>query len=174
MSTAANVKAGTAYAEKGVALRPLLQYHSGRWIPIRMNVMSRQTAIVVLVVFLGLSSQAAGQQVEKVGDFFRITTDHYVIETDVSLDFAWEMARHMEEIFREYSNQMKGFSGHTPAGFNVRVFQKRVDYAAHVGSQYRNTSGIYMPSRKLLAAYMEDQPPNEVLATLYHEGFHQF
>jgi len=127
-----------------------------------------------MIATLVLWTQADGQRVEKVGDFFRITTEHYVIETDVSLDFAWEMARHMESIFAEYSNQMKGFSGYTPAGFNVRVFQKRADYAAQVGSQYRNTSGIFMPSRKLLAAYMEDQPPNEVLATLYHEGFHQF
>ena len=99
---------------------------------------------------------------------------HYRIATDVSLEKAQEIAKHMESIYREYSVRLSAFGGRVSTRYEIRVYRDRDSYLQDVGEKFRNSGGVYMSRRRMLATYKGRKPWGRVFAILYHEGFHQF
>src|SRR6185437_8222678 len=58
--------------------------------------------------------------------------------------------------------------------FEVYIFQKRADYVRFTEDRFPNTGGVFIPRRKLLAAFLENQGRDGLRRTLQHEAFHQF
>lgn len=104
---------------------------------------------------------------------FRCETRHYMVETDTSPQFAEVVGRHMEEIFKEYSRRFKDY-GRLTTRFDVAVFRTQQGYADRVPPLVQGSTGVFVSAQSLLAAHCENRTPEEVLRTLYHEGFHQF
>lgn len=127
-----------------------------------------QAALLVLVAVALSAGAVRGRP-----DMFHYKTAHYSIETDISLRFARLVGNHMEEIYREYSRRFQSY-GHMTQQFDVAVFRFEKDYLEAVPSRVKGSTGVFVPSKSLLAAHAEDRAAEEVLRTLYHEGFHQF
>ncbi len=103
---------------------------------------------------------------------------HYDIETDINPAFARVVGAHMEEIFQTFSSlfdpsKHKEYS-EIKDRFKVVVFARQADYAREVPASVRGSIGVFIAGRDLLAASAEGRTPENVLRTLYHEGFHQF
>jgi hypothetical protein len=125
-------------------------------------------AIAAALVVASLSQAAVARP-----DMFRWSTRHYSVETDVSAGFAKVIGDHMEEIFREYSRRFQQY-GEMTARFDIVVFQHERDYLDVVPKDARGSTGVFISNKRLLAAHTERRTAEDVLRTLYHEGFHQF
>lgn len=104
---------------------------------------------------------------------FRYESTHYTVETDTSPRFAEVVGRHMEAILRRYASQFGGYDRITEH-FDVAVFRSEGGYLAQVPDTVRGSTGVFVSSQRLLAAHCQNRTPEEVLRTLYHEGFHEF
>ena len=56
----------------------------------------------------------------------------------------------------------------------VFLFARQADYLHFTNDRLRNTGGVYIPKRNLLAAFLEGQGRDGLRRTLQHEAFHQF
>jgi len=121
---------------------------------------------------LVLTSTTAWARADRAG-MFRHETEHYVVETDTTPQFAEVVGRHMEEIFKEYSRRFTDY-GKLTERFHVVVSLTQQAYARRVPPQVRGSTGVFVSAERLLAAHCQNRTPEEVLRTLYHEGFHQF
>jgi len=101
-------------------------------------------------------------------------SEHYTIETDLGQKAAAGIAKNMEAIRAEYIRRLSWLKGTLPGKFRVVVYKTREDYLDALGAEFQNTGGVYIPNRKMLASFLGDREPSDVLHTLYHEGFHQF
>jgi len=135
------------------------------------RVMAARLALSVLgsllVIPAGAPVSAAGAGV------FRYESNHYTVETDTSPRFAEVVGRHLEQILNEYSLRFPDY-GKVSQHFNVEVFRTEEEYLARVPDNVRGSTGIFVSSQSLLAAHCQNRTAEEVLRTLYHEGFHQF
>jgi len=104
---------------------------------------------------------------------FEYETKHYEVETDVSAEFARLVGAHMEEIHAEYARRFEDY-GRVRDRYKVAVYRSEGGYRDAVPSRVWGSTGVFMPSEELLAAHMGERTVEEVLRTLYHEGFHQF
>ncbi len=136
---------------------------------------SSKTLRTVLCAALGaallalLCTGAAGARPE----LFTEQTEHYSIETDVSPEFAHLVGAHMEEIFKEYSRRFGNY-GQMKLRFRVAVFDDEEEYWRVAPPQVKGSTGVFVAYDQLLAAHRHGRTTEEVLRTLYHEGFHQF
>lgn len=104
-----------------------------------------------------------------------VTTRHYRIHTDLDAAFSEELARRMDAMYEEYERRLVDFKRPATARpFEVYLFERRADYLRLVGGDLRNTGGVFIPDRNLLAAFVETQGRDELRRTLQHEAFHQF
>ncbi len=122
------------------------------------------------MVALASCAAAAGGQGAKI---YKESTEHYDVETTIGSHFAEVVGRHMEAIYREYSRRFEEY-GEADRKFNVAVFRNEEQYAAHVPAEVRGSTGVFVSRTRLLAAHADGRTGEEVLRTLYHEGFHQF
>jgi len=95
------------------------------------------------------------------------------VQTDISAAYAQLVGKHMEAILQQYSSRFRDY-GRVTARFNVIVYNHEADYLRAVPPQVRGSTGVFMAGRQLLAAHADKRTTEEVLRTLYHEGFHQF
>ncbi len=129
----------------------------------------RALAAATLILLLIALPAAAGRRDEP----FESRTRHYIVRTDISLRFTDIVSRHMEEIFKDYSRRFADF-GEATRRFEVFVFRREPEYWQHVPRQVKGSTGVFISAKKLLAAHADGRNTEEVLRTLYHEGFHQF
>jgi len=125
-------------------------------------------ALVLPAVFAGLGAA----RFDLPGGY-RCETEHYLVQTDVSQVFSEVVGRHMEAIYQEYSSRFAGY-GQAYKKFNVVVFRQESRYEECVPPDVRGSAGVFVSSKRLLAAHTEGRTREGVLRTLYHEGFHQF
>jgi hypothetical protein len=100
-------------------------------------------------------------------------SQYYTIHTDLDSEFAEELATRMDAMYQEYSRRLVDFGSET-AKSKVYLFEKKSDYLDFVGQENSNTGGMFMPSRNVLASYLEGQGRSALRCTLQHEAFHQF
>jgi hypothetical protein len=104
---------------------------------------------------------------------FRYETEHYSVETDTNEKFAEAVGRHMEAIYGEYASRFHDY-GKVAVHFNVAVYNTEAGYWNRVPVEVRGSTGVFISAQRLLAAHCDGRTGEEVLRTLYHEGFHQF
>lgn len=128
----------------------------------------RLSAALCAALALGVATRPAA-----AGGMYRHETEHYEVRTDLGPEFAELVGRHMEEMYTEYSRRFRDY-GESESEFNVRVFSSRPAYTRAIPPQANGSTGVFVSRGRLLAAHAENRTTEEVLRTLYHEGFHQF
>lgn len=116
--------------------------------------------------------------VARAGDVRTLETRHYRLHTDVADDLAQDLARRLDAMHDEYATRLARFapaaSSSDAPKFDCYVYERRRDYAKLTQDRMPNSGGIFMPSRRLLAAFLEEQGRDTLRRTLQHEAFHQF
>ncbi|HTL29425.1 MAG TPA: DUF1570 domain-containing protein, partial [Tepidisphaeraceae bacterium] len=79
-------------------------------------------------------------------------------------------------MFDEYARRLVDFSppGDGAYALQVNLYAKRSDYMTLTNNRFPNTGGVFMPTRNVLAAFLETQGRDGLRRTLQHEAFHQF
>lgn len=125
--------------------------------------------MIVLCLALPGSRTAVGY-----GRMATVRTEHYDVSTDLGAEFARLVGTHMENVLHEYRQRLPGFNCSLSERFHVRVFARRADYERAMPDSLSGSTGSFVSQMKLLATFKEDRTREDVLRTLYHEGFHQF
>jgi hypothetical protein len=101
---------------------------------------------------------------------------HYRIFTDLDPNLSQDLARRLDAMYETYADRLKGFNnGATEVPrFQVYLFRRQRDYLKLTGERMKNTGGIFMSGRNLLASFLEGQGRDALRRTLQHEAFHQF
>jgi hypothetical protein len=130
--------------------------------------------IVVLAILL-LAAQARAAKDSYQPDFPVYQSRYYRVHTDLDREFAGDLSRRMDAMYEEYQRRLAGFSASRSApAMEVYLFQRRADYLRFTGERWKNSGGVYMSGRNLLAAFLEGQGRDALRRTLQHEAFHQF
>jgi hypothetical protein len=125
----------------------------------------------LITIILALLSLAPA----RAGDMRQLQTKHYTIHTDLDAPLAEELGRGLEAMYDEYSRRLAAFSaeGSDPM-LVVYLFRQHEDYNTFTNNRASNTGGVFLPQRKMLAAYYEGQGRDALRRALQHEAFHQF
>jgi hypothetical protein len=127
--------------------------------------------VVALVVAFMRSANAATDP----AGFSVLRTRHYHIHTDLDRELAEDLARRMDGMYDEYKRRLANFEAEQQASpMHVYLFRRQQDYLRFTGERWRNSGGVYMSGRNLLAAFLEGQGRDALRRTLQHEAFHQF
>src|SRR5205085_299513 len=85
-----------------------------------------------------------------------------------------DLGRRMDEMYAEYERRLADYNIGGVPRLEVYLFARQEDYLQFTGDRLRNTGGVYIPRRNLLAAFLEGQGRDGLRRTLQHEAFHQF
>jgi predicted secreted protein len=122
-----------------------------------------------ILILVGLLTQQSHAQLRT------LDSRHYRIHTDLGTELAEELARRMDALHDEYSRRLVDFTpASAPPRFEVYIFERRNEYDELTGGNFPNTGGVFMPTRNVLAAFLEGQGRDGLRRTLQHEAFHQF
>ncbi|MCC6423495.1 MAG: DUF1570 domain-containing protein [Phycisphaerales bacterium] len=100
---------------------------------------------------------------------------HYLIHSALDKPLSLELASRLDAMYEEYDRRLAEFLQNQPRQkLEVYLFQNREDYQAFTGITHENSGGVFIPSRRLLAAYLNNQGRDALRRTLQHEAFHQF
>lgn len=100
---------------------------------------------------------------------------HYRIHSALDESLTTELSRRLDAMYEEYDRRLAEFLQNQPRQrLEVYLFQNRDDYQAFTGIVHENSGGVFIPSRHLLAAYLNEQGRDALRRTLQHEAFHQF
>jgi hypothetical protein len=106
---------------------------------------------------------------------FEKETEHYIVRTDVSQEFANDMARQAELIHKLYASR-ELFKDPIPSTwskkFPIIIFKDSAEYHETTGMP-QGVLGHYAPWLRQLFLFKRDDA-DATLRVLYHEGFHQF
>jgi hypothetical protein len=137
---------------------------------------------ILLTLLVLCASLAPAHSAHAVGDdsvgqrLPVLRSRHYRIHSDLDNELLRDLARRMDAMFDEYAKRLAGFGIDNSAASSMEayLFQHHEDYLQIVGPEVRNTWGVTMPGRNLLAAFLEGQGRDDLRKTLQHEAFHQF
>lgn len=105
----------------------------------------------------------------------RYQTRHYSLNTDVEPELARDLATRLDAMYDEYARRLNAFGQpQENKRYDVYVFKRRIDYMKFIDDRVPNSGGVFIPSRDILAAYLEGQGRDAMRRTLQHEAFHQF
>lgn len=131
--------------------------------------------LALLVIGLVAIPAHAAPEPEGPAGFAVLRTKYYRIHTDIDRDLAEDLARRMDAMFDEYQRRLSAFTREKSAPqLEVFLFRRQDDYLRFTGERWRNSGGVFMASRNLLAAFLEGQGRDALRRTLQHEAFHQF
>jgi tetratricopeptide (TPR) repeat protein len=106
---------------------------------------------------------------------FEKESEHYIVRTDVSQEFADEMSKQAELIHKLYASR-EVFRAPLPSGwtkkFPIVVFKDAAEYHQVTGMP-SSVLGHYSLLLRQLFLFQRDDT-DETLRVLYHEAFHQF
>jgi hypothetical protein len=133
---------------------------------------------LVLALFLALPAfaRAAGNDPLDPGAMRVVLTTHYRIHTDLDPELADDLSRRMDAMYGEYGRRFASFKadeGERPR-LEAFLFRHQDEYLKFTDEKLKNTGGVYMPHRNLLAAFLDGQGRDGLRRTLQHEAFHQF
>ena len=119
------------------------------------------------------SAEAAGAAPKGVREY---KTDHYRIYTDLDEPLAVDLGRRLDAMYDVYSDRLSQFNsrGAPLPRFEVYLFRSQADYLKLTGTRLKNTGGVFMSGRNLLASFLDGQGRDALRRTLQHEAFHQF
>jgi hypothetical protein len=107
------------------------------------------------------------------------TSHHYTIHSDLDRHAVREFASHMDAVFRAFERRFARFEPRSRNPMPLYLFHTEAAYQDFLRSRQidgANSAGMFFvgPRGRGLAIYVEGQPRSKILATLQHEGFHQF
>jgi hypothetical protein len=148
----------------------------------RRSIAGRSCVALLVAVLAALAvssphvSQAEGKPAASTAGRMRTwVTRHYRIHTDLDDDLAQDLARRLDGMYGEYQRRLANFQIEPSAPpLEVHLFRRQSDYLRFTGQRWRNSGGVYMSGRNLLAAFLEGQGRDALRRTLQHEAFHQF
>jgi hypothetical protein len=137
---------------------------------------SRQPSLPrCFVVALLLISPLLPARASSAAQLRGVRSAHYLIRTDLDAELTGDLARRMDAMYDEYSHRFASFKSTSPAPrLEVYLLQRQEDYLRLTADRLKNTGGVYIPRRNLLAAFLEGQGRDGLRRTLQHEAFHQF
>jgi len=140
----------------------------GRHMPRKADTRVRTAVHLAVLLAAACSATASAANLP-----FTVQTPRYEVQTDVSPGFTQLVAAHMEQINAEYARRFPGFAQGSQR-FRVLVFAGERGYRRAVPRAVWGSTGVFAAPEGFLAAHLEGRTVEEVLRTLYHEGFHQF
>ncbi len=105
---------------------------------------------------------------------FITESEHYTIKTDTSREFAKLIATHMDALYGEYEERFSSYAMQRHNRATIKVFDSRRAYDRAAPEFMQGTAGAFSSEKNLIMAFRSDRTNEDVLKTLYHEGFHQF
>lgn len=102
------------------------------------------------------------------------TSKHYEIHSDLDPDLTRDLGTRLEKMYGEYSRRLANFNAPPDQKFAVHLFKRRADYMAFTNNRMPSSAGMFIPARKMLAAFEEGHGRDGLRRTLQHEAFHQF
>jgi len=124
----------------------------------------------------GSTREAAAQSGGALRSF---RTRQYEVFTNLPDAEAKPLAQHMDRVFTEYADRLRGFAAKDSRPVRLYLFDTNENYHAALlakGFDARNTGGVFFRTRDetALATFVRGQDRRRMLHTLQHEGFHQF
>jgi len=141
------------------------------------GVCRRPVALALCLVVLASHAVAAGA----ANDLTRFRSRRYNVVTNLPVDRARPIARHMDQVFDEYTRRLgrAGFRQRAAGRMNLYLLDTQANYVSFLQSRSVNaggTGGVFFVRGDLagLATFVAGQNRTRMLSTLQHEGFHQF
>lgn len=135
-----------------------------------MQLLRRLPPLLCLLLGAALARPADAAQSMRV-----IETRHYRIHTDLDPELSADLAKRLDAMYEAYAWRLRLFeSKQELPRFEVYLFRNRKDYLKLTGQRMKQTGGVFMSGRNLLASFLEDQGRDTLRRTLQHEAFHQF
>jgi hypothetical protein len=139
------------------------------------SIVGRWTKSSARLVLLPLIWAVPAHAEDDLPDLPVIRTKYYRIHTDINRELALDLGERMDAMFGEYQRRLANFRTEKAApAMEVYLFQRQKDYLRFTGERWRNSGGVFMSGRNLLAAFLEGQGRDALRRTLQHEAFHQF
>jgi hypothetical protein len=126
-----------------------------------------------ILVAVSVAASAAATVV-RAAPPLEIQSRHYRVLTDLDEASARDYAKRLDAMYDEYARRLSDFGAAKGQKFDVYLFKKRSTYAKFTNNRLPNSSGIFIPGQRALAAYEEGQGRGGLRQTLQHEAFHQF
>ncbi len=142
----------------------------GRWI----NLMMVAAALLAAAAPLRGQGFVSVNRPDAAGALRLLNARHYRIHTDLDPALVEDLARRMDAMYDEYDRRLSAFGAAKAPRFEVYLFQSQADYLRFSGERWKNTGGIFMSARDVLAAFLDGQGRDALRRTLQHEAFHQF
>src|ERR1700750_1460440 len=97
---------------------------------------------------------------------------HYRIYTDLDPILADDLARRMDQMYDQYAARLRQFVSGKEAmpRFEVRLYERQADYLPFAGPTFKNTGGVFMSGKRVVAAFLEGQGRDGLRRTLQHEA----
>src|SRR5687767_14617241 len=126
---------------------------------------ARLVIATLAAIFLATSAAIARAQQDRPRTF---ETRHYRVWTDVELDLAKDLCARLDAMYEEYARRFASIApgNATNEKFDVRIFARRDDYVRFTQDRLPNSAGMFMPRRRLLAAFLEGSGRDGLRATL--------
>ena len=131
---------------------------------------------LALLALLPAAARAGRNDPPDTPDMRVVLTVHYRIHTDLDDDLADDLSKRMDAMYGEYERRFASFKtdeGERPR-LEAYLFRSQDQYLKFTDDKLKNTGGVYMPHRNLLAAFLDGQGRDGLRRTLQHEAFHQF
>jgi len=135
--------------------------------------MIRSMTSAVLLAALLVGTAAA--------EYTEFQSRRYDVITDLPTDRAEPIARHMDRVFDEYTRRLAqaGFRTRTGDRMNLYLFEHADTYRSELATKGIDATGsggmfFVRGGESALATFVTGRSHGEMIATLQHEGFHQF
>ena len=129
-------------------------------------------ALVMCLMFATLAAAA---------DMTEFRSRRYDVVTDLPAEQARQIAMHMDKVFDEYVRRLAraGFRAKSTDRMNLYLFDSAETYQSQLATKGINATGsggmfFVRSGESGLATFVGGRPYNDMIATLQHEGFHQF
>jgi hypothetical protein len=135
----------------------------------------QRTLLIAAALMLLLTPPAVAD------DFTTFRSRRYDVVTDLPVEKAKSIAMHMDKVFEEYVRRLAraGFRPRNTDRMNLYLFDDKRTYVSQLASKGVNATGsggmfFVRGGESGLATFAGSRPASEMIATLQHEGFHQF
>lgn len=154
-------------------LRPIVGAADDRSVGLKVKT-AATAAFALATLFTGRRAHAEAASASFQPQLPAYQTQHYILHTDVGVEFADDLGLQLDAMHDEYTRRLGAFGATEDGRRDVWVFTRKSDYVRFIDDRLPNTGGVFIPSKKCLAAYLEGQGRDALRRTLRHEAFHQF
>jgi len=127
--------------------------------------------VLICVLLCIFSWKSAGELLDDP-TFYTHTSEYYITQSDVSAALSEDIGSYLDRMNDEYRKKLGRLTNESKRKMHVRIYKAESAYYEFVGNTI--SIGAFLPSKRLLCAYVGDWPRERLLRLLRHEGLHQF